>query len=204
MTNSVHCPKYAQTFQVPSRTAGQEDTQSAMPAQLRSGDDRTSGDGLSEIPVANYRVTNAGSNRISPNGLGRFPQPFPNQPPPKLLPAPEVKRPPSKPIFERGPRVYFADLDEFGVSSGFWPFGSNRASCEWPTPRIAERSQSPACCLISQNRTNESSFHRPLLHEPFPASSPCAEWEQSGPHRRAIRLTMRPQQAASIGLLPDD
>ncbi len=69
-----------------------------------------------------YQATNAGSNRTNPNGFGLFSQPFQKQPPPQLRPAPEVKLPPIKPIFDRGPRVYLADMDEFGVLSGFWPF----------------------------------------------------------------------------------
>lgn len=42
---------------------------------------------------------------------------------PKFPPAPEVSLPPVTPLFERGARVYLADLKEFGVQAGGpWPF----------------------------------------------------------------------------------
>lgn len=41
---------------------------------------------------------------------------------PLLLPAPEVPLPPVHRLFTEGQRVYLADLPEFGVQAGPWPF----------------------------------------------------------------------------------
>jgi hypothetical protein len=38
-------------------------------------------------------------------------------------PAPVEELPPVQKIFEHGPRVYLADLQEFGVRPGPWPLG---------------------------------------------------------------------------------
>jgi hypothetical protein len=75
-------------------------------------------------------VLSAGPERgpgpaIAPNQPVLAGQPGAGQPAPALPPAPDVPLPPVRKLFTRGPRVYLADQEEFGVRSGPWPFGKD-------------------------------------------------------------------------------